>query len=43
MLLKLGLCLLVSNRNIETEFGVKEKKIAFIGLPAIGGHSRLMP
>ena len=31
------------NRNVETEFGVKEKKIAFIALPGEEGHSRLMP
>ena len=39
-LLKLGLCPLVPNRNVETEFWVEEKKIA---LPGKGGHSRLMP
>ena len=31
------------NRNMETEFWVKEKKIACIALPGKGGHSRLMP
>ena len=43
LLAKLGLCPLVLNRNLETEFWVKEKKIAFIALPGKGGHSRLMP
>ena len=42
VLLKLGLCPLVPNRNAETEFWVKEKKIAFIALSGKGGHSRLM-
>ena len=30
LLLKLGLCLLLLNRNTETEFWVKEKKIALL-------------
>ena len=34
---------LVLNRNVETEFGVKEKKIAFIALPGKECHGRLMP
>lgn len=40
---KLGLCPLLLNRNVETEFWVKEKNIAFIALLGIGGYSRLMP
>ena len=43
LLLKLGFCPPVLNRNSETEFGVKEKKRAFIALPGEGGHSRLRP
>ena len=43
VLLKLGLCPPVLNRNAETEFWVKEEKIAFIALPGKGGYSRLMP
>ena len=36
LLPKLGLCPPVPNRNMETQFGVKEKKIAFIALPGKG-------
>ena len=39
---KLSLGPPVSNGNMETGFGVKEKKITFIALPDKGGHSRLM-
>ena len=38
MLPKFSLCLLVPNRNAETEFGVKEKKNSFIALPGKGGQ-----
>jgi len=45
LLPKHGFCLLVLNGNMtpETEFWVKEKKIAFIALPGEGGQGRLMP
>lgn len=43
LLLKLGLCPWVPNRNAETEFWMKEKKLAFIALPGIGGLSSVMP
>ena len=43
LLPKLGLCPRVLNSNVETEFWVKEKKVAFIALPGKGGHGRLMP
>ena len=43
LLPKLSLCPSMLNRNTETEFWVKEKKIACIALPGKGGHSRLMP
>ena len=43
LLLKLGLCLPLLNRNTETEFWAKEKKDSFIALAGKGGHSRLMP
>ena len=43
LLLKLGPCPVVMNRNAETEFWVKEKKISFIALPGKECHSRLMP
>ena len=39
---KVGLCPLVLNRNVVTEFGVKEEKNSFIALPGKEGHSRLM-
>ena len=39
---QLGLCPPLWNRNSETEFGGKEKKV-FIALPGKGGHGRLMP
>ena len=42
-MLKLSLSPQVPSRNLETEFGEKEKKIAFIALPGKGSHSRLMP
>ena len=40
---KLSLCSLLPNRNAETEFGVKQKRGAFIVLPGKGGHSGLVP
>ena len=46
LLSKLSLCPPVLKRNVETEFGAKEKKKknSFIALPDKGGmHSRLMP
>ena len=43
LLLKLDLSPLVLNRNAETEFWVKEKKIALLLCQAKKGHSRLMP
>ena len=39
---KLGLCPPMPNKNLEPEFWVKQKKIAFIVLPGKGGHGRLM-
>ena len=41
ILAKLGLGLLVPNRNAERELFTKQKKIAFIALPGKGSHSRL--
>ena len=35
-----GLCSLVPNRNVETEFWVKEKKNSFISLPGKGGSQQ---
>ena len=40
MLPKLGLCLPVPNRNVETEFGVKKTKNSFIALPGNGGSQQ---
>ena len=42
LLSKLSLCPLMLNRNAETEFRAKEKKIAFIVLPSKEGHSSLI-
>ena len=42
LFLELCRCPPVLNRNLETEFGVKEKKIASLALPGKRGHSRLM-
>lgn len=42
LLLKLGLCPQVLNRNSEAECSVKEKGIGFIAWPG-GDHRRLMP
>lgn len=42
MLPKLSLCTLLPNRNTDTEFMVKQGKIAFSALPDKGGQSRLM-
>lgn len=36
---KLGLCSLVPNRNAETEFWVKQKRVTFTALLGKGGHS----
>ena len=38
LLPKLGLCSPVPNRNKETEFWVKKKRVAFIALPAKGAQ-----
>ena len=43
LLLKLGLCPQLLNRNVEAEFWVNEKKDSFIALLGKGSHSRLMP
>ena len=43
VLLKLGLCPLVPNRNAETELWVKEKKNNFITLPGKGGSQQPNP
>ena len=43
LLLELGLCSPVANRNTEPEFRVKEEKIALLLCQAKEGHSRLMP
>ena len=40
LLPELGLCPLVPNKNVETEFWVKEKWVALTALPGKGGHSR---
>lgn len=43
VLLKLGLCPTVLNRNLETEFWVKAKKDSCMVLPSKGVRSWLMP
>ena len=43
LLLKLGLCPPMLNRNTEAEFWVKEEKIDFPAWPGKGGYSRRMP